>query len=104
MYKRQRQSSLNGSQAVLDDDGIFRGVIAHRDPGVPNWIDPEGHTRGTIGIRYLFPEHVAQPSLQSVPVEQLRSILPASTPEVPPDERRAMIERRRRAVQRRYRY
>ena len=99
-----RQSSLNGSQAVLDDDGIFRGVIAHLDPGVPNWIDPEGHERGTIGIRYLFPEHVTQPRLRSVPVEQLHSFLPASTPEVSADERRSRIQRRRRAVQRRYRY
>jgi len=31
-----RQSSLNGFQATLDEDGVFRGVIEHADPGVAN--------------------------------------------------------------------
>lgn len=99
-----RQSSLNGSQAELDEDGVFRAVIAHEDPGVPNWIDPEGHDRGTIGIRYLFPDAVPPPALKTVPVREVRSALPASTRKVSPDERRRALERRRRAVQLRYRY
>ena len=33
------QSSLNGFQAENDADGALRWVIAHRDPGVPNWLD-----------------------------------------------------------------
>ena len=37
-----RQSSLNGHQAVLDPDGVFRAVISARDPGVPNWLDTGG--------------------------------------------------------------
>ena len=28
-----RQSSLNGHQAVLDADGVFRAVVAHARPG-----------------------------------------------------------------------
>jgi hypothetical protein len=31
------QSSLNGFQAAVDDDGIVRVVVAHQDPGVANW-------------------------------------------------------------------
>lgn len=99
-----RQSSLNGSQAVLDSDGMFRGVIAHRDPGVPNWIDPEGHESGTIGIRYLFPDRVYQPTLRTVPAATVRDALPNDTRIVSVDERRRILERRRRAVQLRYRY
>ncbi|MCP4592324.1 MAG: hypothetical protein GY842_16450 [bacterium] len=99
-----RQSSLNGHQAVLDSDGLFRGVISHTDPGVPNWIDPEGHDRGTIGIRYLFPDAVPQPSLLALPFKELHSTLPADTLRVTPDERQQILERRRRAVQLRYRY
>ena len=30
-----RTGSLNGHQAVTDEDGIIRLVVAHRDPGVP---------------------------------------------------------------------
>lgn len=99
-----RQSSLNGSQAELDADGVFRGVIAHHDPGVPNWIDPERHASGTIGIRYLFPDEVTQPKLRVVPASGVRAHLPAETRAVSPDERRRTLERRRRAVQLRYRY
>ena len=36
---------LNGHQAVLDD-GVFRAVVAHRDPGVANWLDTAGNRRG----------------------------------------------------------
>lgn len=99
-----RQTSLNGSQAVVDADGRFRGVIAHEDPGVHNWIDPEGHPEGTIGIRYLFPESVNQPTLTRVAASEVDRLLPAGTKRVGREERRAMLERRRRAVQLRYRY
>ena len=98
-----RQTSLNGSQASLDPDGVFRGVVAHRDPGVHNWIDTEGHSEGTIALRYLFPDHVPQPTLRTVPLAKLSSELPAGTRRVGPEERREMLERRRRAVQLRYR-
>ncbi len=99
-----RQSSLNGSQAELDPDGVFRGVIAHEDPGVPNWIDPEGHESGTIGIRYLFPDQVTQPTFHTVPACEVRAGLPETTPTVQPHERRLSLQRRRRALQLRYRY
>jgi hypothetical protein len=99
-----RQTSLNSSQAVVDADGRFRGVIAHDDPGVHNWIDPEGHADGTIGIRYLFPDRVTQPVLTRVPVADLARLLPPDTRRVTAGERRQALERRRRAVQLRYRY
>jgi len=99
-----RQTSLNSSQAVVDADGRFRGVIAHDDPGVHNWIDPEGHSDGTIGIRYLFPDRVTQPVLTRVPIADVARVLPPDTRRVTRDERRALLERRRRAVQLRYRY
>lgn len=99
-----RQSSLNDSQATLDLDGVFRGVIAHEDPGVPNWLDPVGRTDGSIGLRYLFPDQVPQPSFRVVPVSRLREELPANTPEVDVLQRQRLLERRRRSVQLRYGY
>ena len=30
-------------------------MIAHEDPGVPNWLDTEGRGAGTIYWRYIFP-------------------------------------------------
>jgi len=99
-----RQSSLNDSQAVLDPDGVFRGVIAHQDPGVPNWLDPVGRGEGSLGVRYLFPDQVPQPSFRVVPADRVRGELPAETPYVDAAERGRILERRRRSVQLRYGY
>jgi hypothetical protein len=46
-----RQSSLNGHQAVVDDDGKVRVVVAHQDPGAANWLDTGGHSEGAIILR-----------------------------------------------------
>ena len=51
-----RQVSLNRKQTVLNDDGTFTIVVAHQDPGVPNWMDTEGRTRGTLFWRFMLPE------------------------------------------------
>lgn len=53
---RFRRTSLNRRQLALEPDGAFRVVIAHRDPGVPNWLDTEGHRLGTVFWRILLPE------------------------------------------------
>ena len=50
-----RQVSLNRNQVEYEDDGSFRLVVAHDDPGVPNWLDTEGRRTGTIYWRYIFP-------------------------------------------------
>ena len=53
---RDRRVSINRAQTTLEADGSFRIVLAHRDPGVPNWLDTEGHTGGTLFWRFLLPE------------------------------------------------
>jgi hypothetical protein len=98
-----RQSSLNGHQARLDGDGVFRGVIAHADPGVANWLDTAGHERGTLAIRFLLPETETHPRLRAVKLVDLSSSLPADTPRVSPAQRAATLSARRRAVWRRFR-
>jgi hypothetical protein len=100
----QRQTSLNGHQAELDPDGVFRGVIAHVDPGVPNWLDPEGCPRGTLAVRFLLAEPTPKPVLRRVRLSDLPGALPASTPSLSAAERSARIARRNRALQRRYGY
>ena len=98
-----RQCSLNRAQARLDGDGKFRGVIAHRDPGVPNWLDPGFNTEGTITARFLHADAAPEPVFRRLPFEALRGVLPADTPELAPAERSQLLERRRHAVLRRYR-
>jgi hypothetical protein len=69
---RDRRVSLNRVQTKLEPDGSFRMVIAHRDPGVPNWLDTEGHTEGSIFWRFLLPESKPEkPRCRVVPVASL---------------------------------
>ncbi len=47
------RTTLNSRSTVLEPDGSARFVVAHRDPGVPNWLDTAGHRRGTMGVRWV---------------------------------------------------
>jgi hypothetical protein len=58
---RQRKVSLNRRQVRCEPDGSFRIVMAHRDPGTPNWIDPGGMRSGMLFWRFLLPEEEVAP-------------------------------------------
>jgi hypothetical protein len=98
-----RQSSLNQHQARLDADGGVRAVIAHADPGVPNWLDPAGNPRGTLAARFLFADEAPALTLRVVPFARLRDELPPNTPRIDAAARAETLARRRRAVLRRFR-
>ncbi|MFK7894962.1 MAG: DUF1214 domain-containing protein [Myxococcota bacterium] len=66
---RYRSGSLNRKQMVADADGRFEFVVAQSDPGVPNWIDMEGHAFGTLYWRFLMPEgEIEKPICEVVPL------------------------------------
>jgi hypothetical protein len=98
-----RQGSLNAHQAVLDRDGAFRAVISHQDPGVANWLDPDGLSQGSIVARFLLADHAPTPRLRRLPFAALGSELPTDTARVSPGDRKETLARRRQAVLRRYR-
>ena len=98
-----RQSSLNGFQATLDADGVFRGVVAHTDPGVPNWLDPAEDVVGTVAMRFLGAKTAPQPTFERVPLGAVRDRLPEATPHITPEAREAALRDRHRAVMARYR-
>lgn len=56
-----RTSSLNRKQTRLQPDGSFRIVVAHRDPGVPNWVDTAGQPYGMVYWRFLLPDEPVAP-------------------------------------------
>jgi len=100
--------SLNGHQLVADADGVFRIVVAHRDPGVPNWIDTTGHCEGFLTARWAYSAQPAQSdwpeiSARKVSFDAIRSELPETTGTVTPEERRRQIHVRQRHVRKRYR-
>jgi hypothetical protein len=104
-----RLGSLNGSQAQLDTDGVIRLVVAHRDPGVPNWLDTGGHREGFLTPRWAYierPEEEQWPSISAKKVrfDEIRKHLPESTPVVSVEQRRDQVAIRQRHVQRRFRH
>lgn len=90
-----RQTSLNDQQAHLDTDGRVRVVIAHRDPGAPNWIDTEARRRGMLVYRFVWARSRPVPEATLVKLAELRSQLPAEHPVVGADERRRRLAERR---------
>jgi hypothetical protein len=66
------QVSLNRAQAVAGDDGTVTMVVAHRDPGVPNWLSTEGRPFGLVFWRFMLPEgEIGTPEAEVVPVGSL---------------------------------
>ena len=99
-------TSLNGFQAEPDTDGLTRYVVAHSDPGVPNWLATTGQQRGFLTMRWTYPEspdELPKVNVSKLPLTAIRQHLPASTRIVSPDERKGQIRIRQEHVQRRYR-
>ncbi len=66
------QATLNCHSTQLQPDGSVRLVVAHRDPGVPNWLDTAGHARGTVGVRWVGPGVVdVLPSTKLIKLDEL---------------------------------
>ncbi len=66
-----RRVHLNSGQAVAREDGSVELVVAHRDPGHPNWIDTAGHDHGTMGVRWVRAESHPEPICRVVPLSEI---------------------------------
>lgn len=91
-----------------DADGVYRWVVAHRDPGIHNWVDTTGQPHGYLTIRWTYekqPPKEMWPSLQvkKVSFKEIREHFPVDTRKVTQAEREHAILLRHRHVQRRYR-
>jgi Protein of unknown function (DUF1214) len=99
-----RQTSLNGFQAHRDSDNKYRYVLAHRDPGVPNWLDVSDHPEGSFFMRWVYTEDgavPARPKSRVVAIDDVRDHLPADTPAITAGERAAALGARALGYQRR---
>ena len=87
-----RTGSLNKAQSVANADGTYTFVISTRDPGVHNWVDPDGMHEGILTLRWAeFPGGVPGQDLGAdskvVKLSELPSVLPPETKFVTPAER-----------------
>jgi hypothetical protein len=100
------QSSLNGFQVEVDRDGVRRYVVAHRDPGVPNWVDTTGLPEGFLSFRWSYsalPDRLPTTKVTKLRFAEIRNHLPEGVRTVTAEERREQIRIRQSHVQRRYR-
>ncbi|MBW2268582.1 MAG: DUF1214 domain-containing protein [Deltaproteobacteria bacterium] len=72
-----RPTSRTLEDVTAEADGKVRFVIAHRDPGVPNWLDPMGNERGFMTLRWLDARDatVPTPVITRVPLAELSDAL-----------------------------
>lgn len=94
---QHRQTSVSHAHAHLDADGRFRCVVAHVDPGSPNWLDVGGSRRGFLFYRWLRPTtEMPTPVAELVRLTEVRANLPADHPVLDQAARDAQLSARRR--------
>ena len=90
-------------EAVPSADGKIRLVLAHSDPGVPNWLDVGSHRDGLLTYRWFWPKSDPTLSARVVPQATLAGALPEDTPAVSADDRRAELRARKQHLAWRFR-
>jgi hypothetical protein len=97
------QTSLTAHQARHDPDGTLRFVVSEQNPGLANWLETTGHSRGYLQIRWqrTSREFTADdgPVVEKVPFAELSERLPYyEQAQVTPEEWRDRIAARQAAV------
>ena len=69
---RYHRVAVNAATARLEPDGSVRIVVAHADPGLPNWIETAGHRHGTMAVRWINAQEHPRPVCRVVPFADLR--------------------------------
>lgn len=64
----------NKQLAQVRGDGSVRIVVAHEDPGVPNWINTVGHEVGTMSFRWVRAEKKPQPRTRVVKLADVQGL------------------------------
>ncbi|TXS95437.1 DUF1214 domain-containing protein [Parahaliea maris] len=103
MDYRYRLCSTNCHHAVLEDSGELILVVAHTDPGLPNWLDPSGHVEGYITTRWMGASSCPVPRCEQVKSSELARYLPAAVQRISPEQRRQQLAGRRRGICKRFR-
>jgi hypothetical protein len=75
-YEYERVT-INGGQVRYEPDGSWTIVVAHHDPGHPNWVSTSGHPRGRIWFRWFYPsETPIRPTTKVVPLAEAPTMRP----------------------------
>ena len=94
-----RNGSLNSAQSKPNADGTYTFVVSVADPGVHNWIDPDGMREGLMTLRWAeFEGGRPSPQLgvqsRIVKLAELPVSVPKDTAFLTPDGRRKQLAER----------
>ena len=95
----RRTGSLNSAQSKPNGDGTYTFVVSTADPGIHNWIDPDGMREGLMTLRWAeFDGGRPSPQLgvqsRIVKLAELPGAVPKDTTFVTPDARRRQLAER----------
>jgi hypothetical protein len=93
------QTSLNRSQATVDDDGVLRAVVAGADPGIRNWLDTTGYQSGVLQCRAIGSAQPPVITARRCSLGSVAAALPAGTARLGPQERAEALRVRRTGAQ-----
>ena len=87
---------------------VHRWVIAHKDPGIQNWLDTTGIEKGFIANRWVyseFPDQADWPKIfaKKISFSEIDAHMPDDMPRVTPEQRKVAISIRQAHVKRRFR-
>jgi hypothetical protein len=97
-----REASYTPARTAVDGDGMVRLVLAHRDPGIANWLDTQRFAAGNLTYRNLMSQTSAPIRTRLVKHADLPQTLPPGTAMVTPEQRSARLLERYRAVKLRF--
>jgi hypothetical protein len=97
-----RPVSYTPARSAVDADGVVRLVIAHRDPGIHNWLDTQGFSNGNLTYRNLMSQNPATFRTKLVKHADVTASLPEDTTTVTAEERERQLWERYRGVKGRY--
>lgn len=98
MDYRYRLSNTNMHYAQLEQDGELLVVVAHSDPGVPNWLDCSGFSAGYITFRWMLSQEQPVPICTQVALSELFDLLPNDVRRMDASGRVEQLAARRRGV------
>ncbi len=71
---RYQTIHLNKFTAVMNPNGSVRIIVAHRDPGLPNWLSTAGHRIGTWFFRWIGAKEHIVPQVRVVKLDSLETM------------------------------
>ena len=101
-----RVTSLNAHQLGCAPTAECVLVIAGTDPGIKNWLDTAGYSRGLIFMRWqgldALPDESSWPLVKKLPLAELPAYLGGNWPPFTPEQRAAQRRERIQGVHSRF--